>query len=331
MDKLRQLSLFSGMGAFEKALENLKVSHEVVNYCEWERSPAKAFSILHNVPLEKNLGDITKVHEKELPDFDLMTWGFPCQDISQANVGGKGLDGERSGLYKEGLRILTEKRPKYSIIENVDNLVGKKHIDSFNMILKDLEERGYTNYWKVLNAVDYGVPQGRKRVLIVSIRNDLNQEFSFPELSIEKTKWWEYIDLNDTRNLTGRQQRAIDTVNGLNDDELNIEGTPQFDCAVITLRKSGLRFQANDEHPTIMAAYGKGGGNFTMLAYNGKITGITPRNCFKLMGFEYEDCEKLQQSGISVSDLYVMAGNSIVVKVLEPVLHNLLKDNYINN
>jgi DNA (cytosine-5)-methyltransferase 1 len=317
--------LFSGIGAFEKALSNLGIKYELVNYCEWESSPAKAYSILHNVPLDKNLGDITKVNEKDLPDFDFMTWGFPCQDISQANIDGKGLDGERSGMYREGLRILTEKRPKYSIIENVKNLVGKKHINSFNMILKDLEERGYKNYWKVLNAADFGVPQGRERVFIVSIRNDIDQEFEFPVPNIEKAKWWEYIDLNDTRSLTGRQQRAIETVKGLNNDELKIEGTAQFNCSVITLRKSGLRFQANDEHPTIMAAYGKGGGNFTMLAYKGKITGITPKNCFKLMGFDYEDCEKLQQAGISVSDLYVMAGNSIVVKVLEPLLHNLLK------
>lgn len=324
MKKLKMLSLFSGIGAFEKALKNLDINYELINYCEWEPSAAKAYSILHNVQEELNLGDITKVDERELDDFDLMTWGFPCQDISAANIEGKGLEGERSGLYREGLRILKEKKPAYSIIENVDNLVGKKFIDSFNLILDDLESAGYKNYWSVLNANDFGVPQSRKRVFIVSIRSDLGQEFEMPKPNGEKTKWWEYIDLNDTRKLTGRQQRAIDTAKGLNNDDIKIEGTPQFDCAVITLRKSGLRFQANDEHPTIMAAYGKGGGNFTVLAYKGKLTGITPKNCFKLMGFDYEDCEILEENGVSVSNLYVMAGNSIVVKVAEEIFKNLL-------
>ncbi|PKR83537.1 DNA (cytosine-5-)-methyltransferase [Heyndrickxia camelliae] len=324
MSVLKVLSLFSGIGAFEKALKNLNIDYQLVNYCEFEPTVAKAYSILHNEPIKKNLGDITKVNEKELPDFDLMTWGFPCQDISIGNVEGKGLEGERSGLYKEGLRILKEKRPAYSLIENVDNLVSKRYIDSFNLILKDLEDLGYVNYWRILNANDFGIPQNRKRVFIVSVRNDIEHNFKMPEPQQLKNKWWEYIDLNDGRKLTGRQQRMINSVKGLNDEIIKIEGDPQFDCAVITLRQSGLRFQANDEHPTITAFYGKGGGNFTMLAYKGKVIGITPRNCFKLMGFDYEDCEKLQDEGVSQSALYAMAGNSVVVKVVEEIFRNLL-------
>lgn len=177
---MRILSLFSGIGAFEKALSNLKVSFSLVNYCEIDKYASKAYSIIHGVDEIKNLGDITNVDAQTLQDFDIMTWGFPCQDIS---VAGKqsGIEiGTRSGLYYEGLRILKAKLPKYSIIENVKNLTGKKFKAQFASILQDLEQLGYTNYWKVLNAKDYGIPQNRERVFIISIRGD-HKPYEFPK------------------------------------------------------------------------------------------------------------------------------------------------------
>ena len=111
----------------------------------------------------------------------MMTWGFPCQDISVAGKL-KGVEiGTRSGLYYEGIRILKETMPKYSIIENVKNLTSKRFKETFDMILKDLENAGYNNYWKVLNAKNFGVPQNRERVFIVSIRKDIDTgTFEFP-------------------------------------------------------------------------------------------------------------------------------------------------------
>ena len=112
----------------------------------------------------------------------MMTWGFPCQDISVAGKMAGIKEGTRSGLYYEGMRILKQVKPKYSIIENVKNLTSKKFKDSFEKILKDLEDAGYNNYWQVLNAKNYGVPQNRERVFIVSIRKDIDKgTFEFPE------------------------------------------------------------------------------------------------------------------------------------------------------
>lgn len=112
----------------------------------------------------------------------MMTWGFPCQDISVAGKLAGIKEGTRSGLYYEGMRILRQVKPKYSIIENVKNLTSKKFKDSFEQILKDLEEAGYNNYWQVLNAKNYGIPQNRERVFIVSIRKDIDKgTFQFPE------------------------------------------------------------------------------------------------------------------------------------------------------
>lgn len=108
---LKYLSLFSGIGAFEKALQRLEIPYELVGYSEIDKYASKAYSILHNVPEAMNLGDITKINEKELPsNIDLITYGFPCQDISQAGMQ-KGLlneDGSktRSGLFFDALRVI---------------------------------------------------------------------------------------------------------------------------------------------------------------------------------------------------------------------------------
>ena len=178
---LKLFSLFSGIGGPEKALKRIGIDYELVGYSEIDKYASKSYSAVHNESELKNYWDITKINEKELPDFDLMTWGFPCQDISIAGKQAGIHEGTRSGLYYDGLRILKEKKPKYSLIENVKALTSKKFKDAFESILNDLEQAGYNNYWQVLDAKDYGIPQHRERVFIVSIRKDINQEFTFPE------------------------------------------------------------------------------------------------------------------------------------------------------
>ena len=184
---MKILSLFSGIGAFEKALNQLNVKYELVNYCEIDKYASKAYALIHNVTENMNLGDITKVDTSKLPkDIDLITYGFPCQDISLAGKqqGMFNDDGSktRSGLFFEALRIIEDTKPKIAIAENVKNLVSKKFNDQFQVVLQSLEEAGYNNYWKVLNAKDFGIPQNRERVFIVSIRKDIDPgSFEFPK------------------------------------------------------------------------------------------------------------------------------------------------------
>lgn len=184
---LKFFSMFSGIGAPEKALENLGIDYELVGYSEIDKYASRSYSAIHGVPESKNLGDITKVDAKELPkDIDLVVYGFPCQDISNAGQM-KGLFNEdgtktRSGLFFEALRIIEETQPKIAIAENVKNLTSKRFKNQFKIVLDSLEEAGYHNYWKVLNAKDFGVPQNRERVFIVSIRKDIDTGFfQFPE------------------------------------------------------------------------------------------------------------------------------------------------------
>lgn len=186
-NKLRFLSLFSGIGAFEKALDNLEIPYELVGFSEIDKYAVKSYCAIHGVDESMNLGDITKVDESTLPkDIDLITYGFPCQDISLAGKQ-KGLfndDGTqtRSGLFFEALRIIEAAQPRIAIAENVKNLTSKKFAEQFKIVLDSLEEAGYNNYWQVLNAKDYGIPQNRERVFIISIRKDIDDgKFAFPE------------------------------------------------------------------------------------------------------------------------------------------------------
>lgn len=183
---LRVLSLFSGIGAFETALRRMGYQFEIVNYCEIDPYASKAYSQIHGISEDYNLKDVRQVNTLLLDNINLMTWVWPCQDISVAGKqrGFKDNDGNltRSGLFFQGLRILTELQPEYAIAENVKALTGKKFTAEFETVLTSLDKAGYNNYWKVLNAKDYGVPQNRERVFIVSIRKDIDTgAFTFPE------------------------------------------------------------------------------------------------------------------------------------------------------
>lgn len=184
---MKYISLFSGIGAFEKALDRLGINYELVGFSEIDKYAVKSYCAIHNVPESMNLGDITKIDEQALPkNIDLVTYGFPCQDISLAGKQ-KGLFNEdgtqtRSGLFFEALRIIEATKPRVAIAENVKNLTSKKFAEQFKIVLDSLEQAGYNNYFQVLNAKDYGIPQNRERVFIVSIRKDIDTGcFQFPQ------------------------------------------------------------------------------------------------------------------------------------------------------
>ena len=185
MENINVLSLFSGIGAFEKALDRKGIGYNLVNYCEFDKYASKSYSAVHGVSEMLNLGDITKVNIAELEPHsaDLITYGFPCQDISNAGKQrGFEHDGQltRSGLFFYAAAIIGRIQPKVAICENVKALTGKKFTKEFETVLSTLEDMGYKNYWQVLNAKDYGIPQNRERVFIVSIRNDIDKKYTFP-------------------------------------------------------------------------------------------------------------------------------------------------------
>lgn len=184
---IKLLSLFSGIGAFEKALTRQKIPFEIVNYCEIDPFASKAYSVLYNVSEDLNLRDVTKIDTSKLKDKEInfITYGYPCQDISSAGKQRGFFDENgkptRSGLCFEALRIIKDLQPRICIAENVKAQVSKKFKPQFDMVLNCLNEIGYNSYYDVLNAKDFGVPQNRERIFVVSVRKDIdNGRFKFP-------------------------------------------------------------------------------------------------------------------------------------------------------
>ena len=185
---IKVLSLFSGIGAFERAFCRIGLDWELVNYCEIDRWASLSYSMVNQCSESLNLRDVRTVTAETVRDrqVDLITYGFPCQDISIAGkqrgfVNDSG-ESTRSGLFFEALRIIKELRPRYAIAENVKALTSAKFKTEFVTVLSSLEDAGYNNYWSVLNAKDYGIPQNRERVFIVSIRRDVDEgDFQFPD------------------------------------------------------------------------------------------------------------------------------------------------------
>lgn len=180
------------------ALINLGIPHEIVGVSEIDKYAIQSYEAMYGAT--RNYGDISKV---EYLDYaDLWTYGFPCQDISLAgNLKGIVKGQTRSGLLYEVERLLAEARereslPKYLILENVKNLVGSKFINQFNDWLKWLDDLGYNNYWQILDAKDYGIPQHRERVFVVSVRKDIKLDFKFPEKQELKLKLKDMLEDN---------------------------------------------------------------------------------------------------------------------------------------
>lgn len=185
------LELFGGIGACSKALKKLNIDYKIVDYVEIDKFAVKSFNAIHGTNFEPQ--DICK-WDKDI-EVDLIMHGSPCQSISLAGLqhGADKGSGTRSSLMWETVRIVEKLKPKYVIWENVKNLLSKKHIHNFNAYLEIMEQLGYTNYYQVLNAKDYNIPQNRERVFVVSILG--NSSFKFPE---KQEKTLKLIDLLET-------------------------------------------------------------------------------------------------------------------------------------
>lgn len=184
-DEIRVFEAFAGYGSQSLALERLHrdfpaFRYRVVGYSEIDPTAIKAYTALHgDIP---NFGDISRIDWARVPDFDLLTYSFPCTNISAAGQQ-KGLaegSGTASSLLWECRKAIAAKRPGYLLMENVKALVSKKFLPYFNMWRAELDGYGYTSFAKVLNAADYGVPQHRERIFMVSILGE-NAGYSFPE------------------------------------------------------------------------------------------------------------------------------------------------------
>lgn len=311
---IKMFECFAGYGSQSLAMDRIGVDYEVVGISEIDKYAIKAYNALHgNIA---NYGDVSKINPYELPDFDLFTYSFPCQDISIMGYQ-KGINSEtRSGLLYECKKIIELKKPKYLLLENVKQLVGKKFKPQFDEWLKYLESLGYSNYWKVLNATDYGVAQSRKRVFAISILND-TQGFTFPTpFPLEKTLK-DYLENESDATQEYYLNRPFELV-----DKKNVVA----ELTDLNYHSAKMIYGLNSIAPTLLVG-GHGVSRLKVLI-NNKVRKLTPRETFRLMGLKEREIDRIQSLGFSDERQYQLAGNSIVVDVLAKVFEQLFKEEH---
>lgn len=334
MSKIKVFEAFAGYGSQSIALRNIGVDYEVVGISEIDKYAIQAYESIHGKV--NNFGDISKIDVTDIPSHDLFTYSFPCQDISAAGKTRGIIRGQtRSGLLYECEKIIEHCRPKYLLLENVKNLVSKKFEMQFIKWLKYLNTLGYTNYWKVLNAKDYGVPQNRERVFVVSILGE-HKPYKFPK-AIKLTTHVKDILEDEVDEKYYLSQKWQDTFTALTKPRLNTKLQPFQDInnklknqRVNTIAVVGnipIKFHQNariiDSYgisPTLLTSQA------TKIVESDRIRYITPRESFRLMGLTDTDIDKIQQLDISDNQQYKLAGNSIVVNVLEAIFQSLFEN-----
>ena len=277
----------------------------------------------------KNFGDICLINEKNLPDFDLFTYSFPCKNISVAGQqeGMEENSGTQSSLVWECKRIIKEKKPIFLLMENVKNIVGKNHKDFFNKWCKSLEDIGYVNYWSILNGKNFKVPQNRERVIMISIRNDENIKFKMPQGSICNIRVEDILENNVDEKYYYKDEEVC-----LNENFHSIISNTKENklIQIGMLNKKGNEsnrrlYSVKGLCPTINSMNG-GGRQPKFVENNFKVRKATELECWRLMGFTDDDFYKAKNIGkLPSSKLYERAGRGIVVPMLEEIFKALLK------
>lgn len=372
---LKVFTAFSGYDSQCMALDRMKINYELVGWSEIDKYAIMAHNTIYPQYKDRNFGDISKIDWENVPDFDLFTYSFPCTDISSAGQQ-KELEegsGTRSGLLWECKKAIELKRPKYLLMENVKALAQKKFLPYLHKWHSFLTEMGYTNFTQILNSKNFGVPQNRERVFMVSILGDAWFDFPKPFQSDKKLKdlldenvddryylsqrcLSSFIRKNEIQREKGNEftfttngnciaKTILTHPNDRLDDNYIIEPlepnvlTPKRTEYEKKMRKAYENgdFKESRHNMTILEPRTDGisntittvqKDNFLYEPINNKyfrIRKLTEKECFRLMDVSDENINKIQNSGISKTQQYKMAGNSIVVNVLYFIFKNLFK------
>lgn len=317
MKKIKVLELFGGIGACSKALERLGIEYEIADYVEIDKYAVKSFNAIHNTNFEPQ--DICEWN-KDI-EVDLIMHGSPCQDFSLAGkqAGGDKDSGTRSSLMYETIRIVEKLKPKYVIWENVKNLLSKKHRHNFDAYLETMEQLGYVNYYQVLNAKDYGIPQNRERVFTVSIRDDSG----IRKGAFLGTFYLEDYEANNFK-FPPKQELKLKLKDMLEDkiDDYYYNICPSM---IKALQDGKVKDITNLDYCNTLTTKQARWNNAGMVKDKKGLRYITGREAFKLMGFDDSDYDKVSMV-CNIHQIWKQAGNSICVPVLEAILRELLKN-----
>lgn len=317
---LKCASFFAGVGGIEKGFENAGFKTIYAN--EMDGFAVKTYELNFNLKVDHR--KIQAVEPEDVPNCDVIMGGFPCQAFSVAGYRKGFEDKERGNLFFELRRLIAAKKPRIVFLENVKNLLGHDHGNTYRVIRESLEDAGYKVIETVLNAMNYGnIPQNRERIYVIGFRNlDDYKNFSWPKSVDLTTKLSDLIDydnrLDDKYYYTKEKYDFFDKLQ---------ESITRSDT-LYQWRRVYVRENKSNVCPTLTANMGEGGHNVPLVLTKHGIRKLTPHECFNLQGFpkEYQLPEDMAQS-----HLYKQAGNSVVVTVIERIATQIKKAIKITN
>lgn len=322
---MKLLDLFAGIGGFRLGMT--MAGHKPIGYVEWDKFARKSYEAMYETEGEWTAHDITAVSDEHIRSLrgriDIITGGFPCQAFSIAGKR-KGFDDTRGTLFFEIARFASIIQPRYLFLENVKGLLNHDSGNTFETILRTLDELRYDVEWDVLNSKDFGVPQNRERVFIIGHFRGQRTRKVFPITS--KTNKYSAIE-KSTKTAIARTFTA--------------GGNSAGNHSGMTMIKVGeLNIKANDQNKRVYSTRGispclttmEGGGQKPKIIQpvltpdrleNGsRIRKLTPKECWRLQGFPDELFEKAAEVN-SDSQLYKQAGNSVTVNVIYEIAKRL--------
>ena len=335
--------MFAGIGGFRSGME--QAGHKCVGWIEWDKFARQSYQAMYNTEGEFNGKDIQQVRGSDLPDSDVWCFGFPCQDVSVSGKQAGLLNGKRSGLFFEVVRLLQERirnketLPKTLFIENVKSLLSVDGGWGFARMQIELDKAGYDIEWSVINSAEV-VPQNRERVYIIGHLRGSSPSKVFPIIRESKeadsgtpVKIHQVGQLNKTESFGGNPQvgRVYGT-DGLSPTLNTMQGGGREPKILVracltpdrlSKRQQGRRFKDNGEPSFTLNTVDRHG----VLIENQKewaIRKLTPRECWRLQGFTDEQFDKAKDAGVSNSHLYKQSGNSVTVPVIKAIAEKLI-------
>lgn len=322
---MKFIDFFAGIGGFREGLE--REGHQCVGWCEFDKFKQEAYRTVHDTEGEWFSADITDVQPRELPKADLFVGGFPCQSFSIAGNRG-GFEDTRGTLFFEIARLVKERQPKYLLLENVRGLLSHDEGKTFGTIIKTLWEFGYDLQWQVLNSKNFGVPQNRERIFIVGHLRGKPRPKVFPFRRKNKETIRQFGNIVDDSdiNFKNPQRGRVYETKGICPTLNCMQGgglEPKF---LVNKRYGELDIRTDDTATCLDANYHKGIDNHgarTGVIENKQIRKLTPLETFRLQGFPDEWYYKCKKQGISDTQMYRAAGDSVTVNVVQAIAKRL--------
>lgn len=301
--------LFAGIGGIELGFK--KAGFDILWANEVDKNACKTYRVNHKHKLFER--DLRELQTNEVEKIDILTGGFPCQAFSVAGLR-KGFSDDRGNVFFQILRFIDDLEPKVIFLENVKNLKSHDHGKTFEIVIQELENRGYHLSYKVLNSSQYAnIPQNRERIYIVGFKDKkIYDKFTFPKAKKLTKKIEDLIEDTVAENFYYTNSRYYSQ---LKNEMKNNDTIYQWRRVYVRENKSKLC-------PTLTANMGTGGHNVPLIIDKKDIRKLTPRECARFQGY---DDSFILSDDIAQSHLYKQVGNSVTVPVIEAIAKQIKK------